>query len=42
MSEADKRVSELLDHWLGSLDLHARYLKLDDAEYAKVQPWPKH
>jgi len=42
MSEADKRVSELLDRWLGSLDLHARYLKLDDAEYAKVQPWPKH
>ena len=42
MSEADKRVSELLDRWLVSLDLHARYLKLDDAEYAKVQPWPKH
>ena len=42
MSEADKRVSELLDRWLASLDLHARYLKLDDAEYAKVQPWPKH
>ena len=42
MSEADKRVSELLDRWLASLDLHTRYLKLDDAEYAKVQPWPKH
>ena len=42
MSDADKRVSELLDRWLASLDLHARYLKLDDAEYAKVQPWPKH
>ena len=42
MSEAEKRVSELLDRWLASLDLHARYLKLDDAEYAKVQAWPKH
>ena len=42
MSDADKRVSELLDRWLASLDLHARYLKLDDAEYAKVQSWPKH
>ncbi len=42
MSEAEKRVSELLDRWLASLDLHSRYLKLDDAEYAKVQPWPKH
>jgi hypothetical protein len=42
MSEADKRVSDLLDRWLASLDLHARYLKLDDAEYARVQPWPKH
>ena len=42
MSEAEKRVSELLDRWLASLDLHARYLKLDDAEYAKVQSWPKH
>ena len=42
MSEADKRVSDLLDRWTASLDLHARYLKLDDAEYAKVQPWPKH
>jgi len=42
MSEAEKRVSELLERWLASLDLHARYLKLGDAEYAKVQTWPKH
>lgn len=42
MSEAEKRVSDLLDRWTASLDLHARYLKLSDAEYAKVQPWPKH
>ncbi len=42
MTEAEKRVSELLDRWLASLDLHTRYLKLDDAEYAKAQTWPKH
>jgi hypothetical protein len=42
MSEAEKRVSELLDRWLASLELHARYLKLDDAAYAAVQPWPRH
>lgn len=42
MSDADKRISELLDRWIASLDLHARYLKLDDAQYAQVQAWPKH
>ena len=42
MTEADKRVSELLDRWIASLELHTRYLKLDGAEYAKVQTWPKH
>jgi hypothetical protein len=42
MSEAEKRVTELLDRWLASLELHARYLKLDDAAYATVQAWPKH
>ncbi len=42
MSEAEKRVAELLDRWLASLELHTRYLKLDDAAYAQVQGWPKH
>ncbi len=42
MSEAEKRVTDLLDRWLASLELHARYLKLDDAAYAAVQAWPKH
>jgi len=42
MSEAEKRVSDLLDRWLASLELHACYVKLDDTEYAKVQAWPKH
>jgi hypothetical protein len=33
---------ELLDRWTTSVELHARYLALDDAGYAKVQDWPKH
>jgi len=42
MSAAEKRIAELLDRWLASVELHARYLKLDDAAYASAQPWPKH
>ena len=42
MSAADKRVAELLDRWLASVDLHARYLDLDDAAYARAQDWPRH
>jgi hypothetical protein len=42
MSTTDKRVEELLDRWLASVDLHLRYLKLDDAAYARAEAWPKH
>jgi hypothetical protein len=42
MGEADKRVADLLDRWLQSVELHARYLELDAEAYAKVQDWPKH
>lgn len=42
MSTTDKRVEELLDRWLASVDLHARYLQLDDAAYARAEAWPKH
>lgn len=42
MSAADKRVVELLERWMTSVDLHARYLALDDAAYARAQDWPKH
>jgi len=42
MTAAEKRVEELLDRWMASLELHARYLKLDDAAYARVEPWPRH
>lgn len=42
MGAAEQRVTELLDRWTTSVELHARYLALDDAAYAKVQDWPKH
>lgn len=42
MTPADKRILELVDRWLTSLDLHLKYAKLDDDAYWKVQPWPKH
>ncbi len=42
MNPADKRVTELLDKWLTSLELHLKYAALGDADYAAVQPWPKH
>jgi hypothetical protein len=42
MGSADDRVAELLDRWLASIELHARYLDLDDAAYARVQDWPRH
>ena len=42
MSTTDRRVEELLDRWLASVELHLRYLKLDDAAYARAEAWPKH
>ena len=42
MGAADKRVADLFDRWLQSVELHARYLELDAEAYAKVQDWPKH
>ena len=39
---ADQRLLELLEKWLNSLELHARYSSLDDASYWKVQPWAEH
>jgi hypothetical protein len=42
MTAADKRVAELLDRWMASLELHAGYLKLDDAAYSRVEAWPAH
>jgi hypothetical protein len=42
MTAADKRVEQLLDRWMASLELHARYLQLDDAGYAQAEAWPQH
>ncbi|HEU4604360.1 MAG TPA: hypothetical protein VFS24_20465 [Steroidobacteraceae bacterium] len=42
MTPADRRISELIDKWLVSIDLHLKYTELSDAAYARVQPWPKH
>lgn len=42
MSPADRRIAELIDRWLASIDLHLQYVELDDQAYARAQPWPKH
>jgi hypothetical protein len=39
---ADQRLLELLEKWLKSLELHAKYAGLDSDSYWKVQPWPEH
>ena len=42
MTPADRRITELIDKWLASIDLHLKYVELSDAAYARVQAWPKH
>ncbi|WP_157071663.1 hypothetical protein [Steroidobacter denitrificans] len=42
MTPADRRIKELIDKWLASIDLHLKYVELGDTDYAHVQPWPKH
>jgi hypothetical protein len=39
---ADQRLLDLLEKWLKSLELHAKYSSLDDASYWKIQPWVEH
>ena len=41
-SPADRRLAELIDKWLTSIELHLQYAELSDAAYARVQTWPKH
>ena len=41
-TEAGERMRSLLKRWQQSLELHERYLTLDDAHYWHVQPWPTH
>lgn len=42
MTPADRRIAELIDKWLVSVELHLQYVELSDAAYARIQPWPKH
>ena len=42
MTPADRRIKELTDKWLASIDLHLKYVELSDDDYARVQPWPQH
>ena len=41
-TRADQRLLELLEKWLNSLELHAKYSSLDDDSYWKIQPWVEH
>jgi len=42
MTPADRRITELIEKWLTSIDLHLKYAELSDGSYARIQPWPKH
>ncbi len=42
MTPADRRITELIDKWLASIELHLKYVELSDPAYARVQAWPKH
>ena len=42
MTPADRRITELIDKWLASIELHLQYVELSDAAYARAQAWPKH
>lgn len=42
MTPADRRITELIDKWLTSIDLHLKYAELGDAAYARAEKWPKH
>ncbi len=42
MTPADRRVNELIEKWLASIDLHLAYVELSHTEYTRVQAWPEH
>ncbi|HYM35537.1 MAG TPA: hypothetical protein VET48_09085, partial [Steroidobacteraceae bacterium] len=42
MTPAEKRVKELIDRWLTSIELHLQYTSLSDDAYWQLQNWPKH
>jgi len=39
---ADRRIAEMIDRWLASIELHLKYATLDDEAYRQIQPWPPH
>jgi hypothetical protein len=41
-TSADQRLLDLLEKWLKSLELHAKYSSLDNDSYWKIQPWVDH
>ncbi len=42
MNPADQRLTELVDKWVASLELHLKYVALTDEAYWQVQPWARH
>ena len=42
MNPTDQRVTELVDKWLTSIELHLKYATLTDEAYWQAQPWPQH
>lgn len=42
MHPAEQRVTELLDKWLQSLELHRKYASLSNEAYWQAQPWAAH
>jgi hypothetical protein len=42
MTPAEKRIKDLVNRWLVSLDLHLQYADLNDLAYNRVQNWPVH
>jgi hypothetical protein len=42
MTPADKRIAELIERWLASVDLHLQYVDLSPDQYSEAQAWPKH
>src|SRR5215831_5763500 len=42
MTPAEKRIKELIERWLTSIELHLQYTSLPDDAYWKAQNWPKH
>jgi hypothetical protein len=42
MSPAEKRIQELLERWLASLEAHREFAALDDDAYWRVRQWVEH